>query len=487
MVGWSPRIRNLLLLATVFGIAALLRMFRLGMWALEGDEINTLRDSLSTTVLHGSKPLLFFLNHHLIGTWTRFDETTMRVLPALFGLAGVVAIYGVARALLSPRAGLLCALIVSFSAWHVYWSQYARYYSLVFLLSAIFPFVLYLGMRDRQPARIVVGVLVTILAILAHPSAGLLLGAFLVWVVVSMLADDAGRKWLRTRGGIAALGTLIATMVVLATWKFLPLLRHWTVLQQDWGHRGPSLLLSYIGNLGLVVPVFAAGGLLWMWHAGQRLLAALLFLLVAAPIAILFAMSYLVPVSTAYLFATAPAVFLLTGYFLDRCSDIGPKPRGLRLLAVVCTSALLLGEGPVLLSHFRDGSRLDFRGAARFLQEESRADDLIIADQARLLRYYLPNRSVVQFRRDSAYGTSLSAADEGLGALTGSTWLVVAHVRRGGFNEWDLGAATTRVQSTCRLSSVFGRPRLDYRHNELRVYSCAAERASTAIADRQLR
>ena len=55
-------------LGTVLLAAIALRSYKLGSWPLEGDELNTLRDSLTTSLLTGPKPLLFFLNYSYLKT-----------------------------------------------------------------------------------------------------------------------------------------------------------------------------------------------------------------------------------------------------------------------------------------------------------------------------------------------------------------------------------------------------------------------------------
>ncbi|MDH5550968.1 MAG: glycosyltransferase family 39 protein, partial [Gemmatimonadota bacterium] len=90
----------------------------------------------------------------------------MRLLPAVFGIVAVPLMFLLGKRLFGARAGLLAATLVAFSPWHIYWSQYGRYYTLVFLLSATFPILLFTGVQGRSPRVIMAGVALAVLAVL---------------------------------------------------------------------------------------------------------------------------------------------------------------------------------------------------------------------------------------------------------------------------------------------------------------------------------
>ena len=71
-------------------------------------------------------------------------------LAALFGVLAIPALYLVGRRLIGTRAALFGALMLTVSGLHVFYSQFARYWSLVFLLSAIYPYAIYAMFLARQ-------------------------------------------------------------------------------------------------------------------------------------------------------------------------------------------------------------------------------------------------------------------------------------------------------------------------------------------------
>ena len=78
--------RHAFILALIVAVAAALRFDHLGYWGLEGAEIFTLRDSLVTHDLRGSRPLLFFLNYHLIRPWFGLGEMVVFIGILVVGL-----------------------------------------------------------------------------------------------------------------------------------------------------------------------------------------------------------------------------------------------------------------------------------------------------------------------------------------------------------------------------------------------------------------
>ena len=83
------------------------------------------------------------------------------------------------------RAALFGAFFLAVSPLHVFYSQFARYWSLVFLFSAVYPYALYVGVRERNLRYIVLGLVALVLAVLSHPVAILLIGGPAIWLVVT--------------------------------------------------------------------------------------------------------------------------------------------------------------------------------------------------------------------------------------------------------------------------------------------------------------
>jgi hypothetical protein len=464
-------------------VAALLRSFRLGHWGLKGDEIFTLRDSLTTAWPSSAKDLLFCFNYHLIRPWTELDELSLRLLPALFGIVSVPALYWLTRCALNRRAALFGAILLTFNPTHVLRSQQARYWSLVFLLSAIYVLAIYIGLRDRKPLWTWAGIVCFGLAALAHPTGAFPMGGLLVWLVTVQGIPDR----IRGLGRHRVLGWLVIVAPAVAIGlMFTPRLIRWIEQPHMPRLEGVSIVLSHASALSLEMSVLGFAGIVWLWWNRERSLAVLMAGAVAVPCVALFGLSYVTAVSTAYLFATAPFFFVGAGVFLDRLAASIGAPRN-RLAVGPVLVVLLVAAAPGLVSHYRDGSREDYRAAAAFLEPRVDAADLVVSDEVHSLEHYLQRTDVVQLERDEAF---LEARRSDLSSHE-HLWLVVRTSRRGGFraHKLGLGKAARWIYANCRIRSTLGVNRLDFRHNELQLYRCSprARPGSTSEMEESLR
>src|SRR5437763_6566136 len=128
-------------------------------WIDEGYTVHLLRGSLSGLV-HGiprteETPPLYYA---LAWLWTRpfgTAEAGVRSLSALFGTATIPVAYLLARRLASQRAGLVAAALTAFNPLLVWYSQEARAYALLVLLSGL-SILLFLRALDSGSRRTLV-------------------------------------------------------------------------------------------------------------------------------------------------------------------------------------------------------------------------------------------------------------------------------------------------------------------------------------------
>jgi len=83
-----------------------------------------------------SPPLYYTLLHF----WIKFSgisESGVRLLSVIFGTASIFIIYLLGTCILNKEAGIFSAILLAFSPLHIYYSQEARTYSLLFLLTLL--------------------------------------------------------------------------------------------------------------------------------------------------------------------------------------------------------------------------------------------------------------------------------------------------------------------------------------------------------------
>lgn len=479
--GLSP----VIILAGVTLLAVALRFYRIGEWGFSSDEIFMLRDSLN---LRGNpRPLMYFLNHYGVRLFLPLDEFGLRLLPAICGVLAVPAIYLVTRRLVGTRAALFSAFLVATSSLLVYDSQFGRYWTLVFLLSSVYPYALYLGLRDSNGRMLTLGLLTGVLAVLAHPVSVLPLGGLGIWTAaVYLKRDRLAQLWSQRKVRWGAL--LVVILGVVIALRFIPMLQRW-VLQHDrlppsqkggeflfhipsgQGLRQLSLLLGYVESLTLPLVLTGALGIYLLWQRRARPLALLLTCLFLFPVVFILLVQVRTAVSTFYVSPATPVLFIGAGIFLDRLVGSDSKLRPRWLLSAVMVAMILAAGAPTLISQYRDGRRYDFRGAARWLDKRVGSGDVVFSDQPFVLAYYLPKRNVQRLIADPAV---LNQAASVLRRAGGESALwIVAPARSHAFRtNPKLHSLNDWIYDKCQLRNTIGVSRVDFRQNFLQVYRC---------------
>jgi hypothetical protein len=471
-----------LVIAGLTVLAIALRFWRLGEWNFEATEMFTLRDSLNPR-WGNPRPLGYLLNYYLVGPFRPLDELGLRILPALFGVLAVPALYFVSRRLIGTRAALLGALLLTVSGQHVFYSQFARYWSLVFLLSAVYPYALYLGIREGDRRALALGLVTAVLAVLAHPVSILLVGGPAIWLALiylrpSYLKDAWSHKGFRWG---AALAVVLAGVVVA---RVLPLFQDWISMHdQNPGMgqflHGPKrghgikqlvLLTAYVESLTLPVVLGGTVGVYLLWRERDRTLGFFLASLALFPLAFIALVSVRTPVSTFYLLPTAPVFFMGAGVFLDRLfqPQWNLSPRW--LIPATILAVFITAGAPTLVSQYRNGRRFDFRSVARWLEPRLSPEDVVFSDQPMVLAHYLHGPPVQKLRGDPA---PLRKAVSDLPRSGGAAlWIVApapAHAIR---TNLKVGGLAGWMYANCQMRNTIGRGRIDFRQQYLQVYRC---------------
>ena len=167
---------ELAVLATIVLLGGGLRFATLGLQSYRYDEAVTairvlhssLFDTLSAVPNSESSPPLYYAVAWLWSRLFGIGEVGLRSLSALAGTASIIVIYLAASTLTTRRVGLIAAAIVAVNPFLIWFSQDARAYSLVFLLTCLS--FLFFARALRAPEE--------------GPSRGVLVG----WALFSALA-----------------------------------------------------------------------------------------------------------------------------------------------------------------------------------------------------------------------------------------------------------------------------------------------------------
>ena len=146
--------RNMQILILIVLLGAVLRLYQLGTESIWWDEAWTIyavsqpfASMLSIVARDVHPPLYFVILYpvvHLFGT----SEAVMRLPAAIFGIMTIPLIYVVGTYFFSQREGLISAFLLSISVHHIYYSQEARMYTLVVLLSLLSVYFFYRAYKE---------------------------------------------------------------------------------------------------------------------------------------------------------------------------------------------------------------------------------------------------------------------------------------------------------------------------------------------------
>ncbi len=171
-------------------LAAALRFYRIGhqgFWFDEANASNDMRLSpgrmLGLLPQNQTTPPLYYL----VGwVWARvfgFSEVPLRSLSALAGIAVVPVSYVLARRILSPRGAVIVTALAACNPFLIWYSQEARPYELLVLLSALGLLAFDIARVQPTPRRVIAWTVISALALTTHYYALLVVVPQAVWLL----------------------------------------------------------------------------------------------------------------------------------------------------------------------------------------------------------------------------------------------------------------------------------------------------------------
>ena len=191
-----------LLLAVITLLAAGLRFYRLGEWSFWIEEHHSLRHTAElnslASIIQSGRPLYYLISKPALNYWG-VSEWSARIVPAFLGIISVPLVYVLTKKLFGFIPAFLATLLLVISPWHIYWSQNARFYTLLLLLYTLSIFAFYWGVETDRFRYIVLSFIALALAVISHAIAALLVPIFLVYVLLLKMGPFEKPPGLRLR------------------------------------------------------------------------------------------------------------------------------------------------------------------------------------------------------------------------------------------------------------------------------------------------
>jgi mannosyltransferase len=395
-------------LLVIFLAGLFLRLYGLGSESLWLDEATSLRVAqmdpmqiVFSTPRDNNPPFYYLLLHYWI-LLAGDSEFAIRLPSAIAGALAIPVIYSIGSMLFSRVAGLIVALILSLSAYHVRYSQEARTYSLMVFLGLL-SFYFFIKLLKEPPSRgMTAGYVVsTSLLMYSHVYSIFLIGAQVLYLLATR--QDL-RRWVVPAALVALLyvpGVAKIAMNLLlpqGAWKSggmgwvpEPTLEH--VVDFFVLYSG-SVLLA--GALGLL----AAFGLFDLVRSKQGSAAWLLLAWLLVPIVVPFVVSHLYRpmLLDRYTIAASPAFYLLVARGVEGLTRI-KYSRVLVHAHIPFAIGVIVFSLLATLDYYTATTKEPWRQVAGYVDVHAKPGDLILFYNSSgkvMFGYYFQREDVTQ-------------------------------------------------------------------------------------------
>ncbi|MDI6866504.1 glycosyltransferase family 39 protein [Methanoculleus sp.] len=381
-------------------VGFILRFYNLGGNSLWLDEATTLtfaRQSLGgiwASVAAGefNPPLFYWLEHGMI--FFGESEFVLRFLPALLGVLTIPAIYLIGKEFRDKNVGLLAAALLTFSPFHIFYSQEARAYApMLFFFSLALLFYIKAYRSNETRSWVLFGIFSAI-AFWTHFYAFVPVAVLVLHALITQVGEI--HKDLGTARNIALsiVVFIVITLPLLIVTAELFLVR--TSSAPTYGIQGVNViyqtLLQISGFNDLIMVLFIILfliGVISTWREDRNGSLLLVFMMIL-PLAASLLLSSRMPMIPRYL------IYLLPVYFVGIASSypaLYAIVRDKRAIYLAITAVFLIST-PFLATYYTTPQKNDWRGFSEELAGMTVDGDLIVVlppYMSQPLDYYYSN------------------------------------------------------------------------------------------------
>ena len=462
---------NYWILTALITLAIALRLRGLVSFPFDQDELYTVIEStqLFHTTLRpgiGARPLYYLIEHVLLSVYPA-TPFALRFLPFVCGVAGVAATWRLGHRLFGSIGGLLAGTLSALSPWLVYTSGFARYWSLIYLLSAIFFYYLVIAYESDRVVHYVGAATSAVLATFTHPT--FLFAAAGAAIGVSVVRQDGrfGVRWPSRRAWLCLWVPWAAATLALST--ALRMTGHLEAYRNFGGRGALSTLRLLPAILQWMSPtVFVAGSLgaaflLFVREKPHlRRFGSMSLFGCATAILLLLAAATRTDVYADYGIAMLPLLFVSAGGLIALAAE--QLTAGRRSFSGAAAAVLVAGMLPYTASHLSDGTRFDYRPALREI--ETTAPTIPVLTWPIIIsRFYSPQLDLRELKLEAA---SLEAAV----AASADLWVVLSVREYGVVGDDAAGSGAAWIGLHCQRVRENRRLRFDSRQYEVVLNRC---------------
>lgn len=362
--------KDFFVILSVTLLAITTRIYGLSAWDLCVDEFYTVGKAAERykSFVNPAYYFLVLVSFKLLG----INELSSR-LPAMFlGVLSIPVFYITWRSIINRNSALIGSIFVVCSSWHLWHSQYARFYSGVFLFGSISYYLYYKAIRADRLTYLAWAMIINVVGISFHATSVLVsFSCILFSAVILLCGQRAGQDFSRR---IAIIHIMFFVIVSLLSMPFfLKLADSWHTSGQAWGYSPVGLFLQIIKYVQIPVAVCAFFGAVLILQ--KDYFKGIFFVVgIAVPVVASLIGSSFMAIRPDYIFYSLPLIFALAGFC---CNQVRKSLLNYKFVSNVVVFLVIIGLLPEMISHYTGRKSLDFRDAIEFVQSEYHSGDNI--------------------------------------------------------------------------------------------------------------
>ena len=430
---WMPYVG--LLLITI--LAAALRFYKLGAWSFWIDEIFTINHAVRhfgnigllldhIPPARNWVPMSVILTAQVLNL-LGINEWSARLVSVVIGVFTIPMLYFPLRKIFGNQVMLIALLLLAISPWHIFWSQNARFYTSLLLLSTLALFAFFYIIEHDRPVFLLLFYVLLYLASSERLTVFLIVPVifgyiFSLWVLPIEKPKGLNRKTVL----LSVLPLILFALLEVCRSAFLGSSLTISILDTFSGQPNTTplrLTLSIIYRIS--VPVFILGlfGGIYTITTKQR---AGLFVFISAtlPVLVLIVLSMFMFTVDRYIFITLLPWLILCAMAVKELFFQAKRFAVLLPFGVLMIFLFSSMSDIYLYYQFQNGNRPNWKDAYGYVERNIESGDIVYTTGYQLGEYYLPaadNRYINSFEpANLAENESISywfVIDESIGGV----------------------------------------------------------------------
>ncbi|MCX5666702.1 MAG: glycosyltransferase family 39 protein [Candidatus Omnitrophica bacterium] len=400
--------RSTIIISLIIVLAAVLRFYGLARESLWLDEALSLKVAeqgplfILIQIAFDNHPPLYLLILHF---WIKIfgpGVYALRALSAIFGTAAVYLIYRLSRAIFKEKTAILSSALFALSIFQVFYSQEARMYILLALLTlaSVYSFI---KLLDGPPGRrqMLFYIISSMLLLYTHYSAITIILVQNIYFLIRYMEDREHpllkiKDWLLSQ---AAILLLYMPLILAGLSRSIIVKTKTTIFPKSY-----PLIESLIGISGsaLLAAIFFGAILYYLLRTFKarretnspkdRSFFVLLWLVIPVALTYIFYKFVRWPFDAKYFMVSAPALFILAAYSVNLI-----KKRFIRNSVIIAAIILSLAQ---LAFYYNDFNRMRWDAAALYIEKTAMPGDLVLfndkAGSRSVFDYYFKRKDVTE-------------------------------------------------------------------------------------------